>query len=69
MGMIEFKFGKDQYHLQEEIRAWCRSNFGPGMWCNPKDHTQIWGFDHAFGNTTYYFKNEKDAIIFTLRWT
>jgi hypothetical protein len=66
--MIEFKFGKDKYHLQEEIRAWCRANFGPGMWSNPKDHTQDWGWDSGFGNTHYFFKNEKDAIIFALRW-
>ena len=66
--MTEFSFGKDQYHLQNEIRAWCRGHFGPGMWMNPKGQTQTWGWESAFGNTHYFFKNEKDATIFALRW-
>jgi hypothetical protein len=68
MGMTKFKFGKDKYHLQEEIRTWCRENFGYGMWSNPKDHTAEWGFDSGFGTTIYYFKQEKHATMFALRW-
>jgi hypothetical protein len=66
--MTEFEFDKSQWHLQEEIRDWCRSNFGPGMWCNPKDNTNTWGFDSDFGDTTYYFKQEHEASMFALRW-
>ena len=66
--MIEFNFGKDQYHLQGEIRAWCRSSFGPGMWSNPKDNTASWGWDSDFGETRYFFKQEHEASMFALKW-
>lgn len=67
--MITFEFSKDQYHLQEEIRDWCRSNFGPGLWFNPKDNTNSWGFETAFGYTVYFFKQEHEASMFALRWS
>ena len=66
--MIEFKISKNRYHQQSEIRAWCRENFGPGMWMNPKDHTQSWGWETMFGNTHYYFKQEHEASMFALMW-
>ncbi len=66
--MIIVNFEKDQFHLQPEIRDWCRNNFGPGMWMNPKDHTQSWGFETAFGHTKYYFKQEQQASHFMLKW-
>lgn len=67
--MIKFSFEKDKYHLQDDIRAWCRENFGSGMWMNPKGHTQTWGWETAFGHTQYYFKNELEASMFALRWS
>ena len=67
--MIKVSFDKDKYHLQNEMREWCRNAFGPGMWCNPKDHTNTWGWETAFGHTQYYFKHEHEASAFMLRWS
>lgn len=67
--MIEVSFDKDKYHLQNKMIEWCRNAFGPEMWCNPKDHTNSWGWDSAFGHTVYYFKNEQDFVHFSLVWS
>ena len=67
---LTVEFGKDKYHLQNDMIQWCRDNLGTGGWRQPSlklwgDH---WGIVCAFGNTTFYFIEEKDAIMFRLRW-
>ena len=67
--MIEFTFGKDKYHLQDEIRAWCRENFGQADYLGVSDHEhRTWYWDTRFGNTHYFFKQEHEASMFALRW-
>lgn len=74
------EFGKDQYHLQNTMVAWCVDNIGPGSWIfnqYPKDWTgllsangepAVWAVSSAFGTTFFSFLNEKDATMFSLRW-
>jgi hypothetical protein len=67
-------FGKDQYHLQGKMQNWCTSQFGPGNWISErevKDWTGMqvnWTIHSMFGNTYFSFQNEKDAILFALKW-
>lgn len=64
--------GRDRYHLQDDMVAWCRENVGLGSWWNslpalPAE--QDWSIQCIFGRTTFWFKRESDATLFALRWT
>jgi hypothetical protein len=68
---VVVEFGKDRYHLNDDMQSWCTDNFGIGGWvyANPDDwEERYWAISSAFGNTTFYFKDEKHATIFALRW-
>ena len=45
------------------ILEWCGISFGPG------GRKNRWRFGWTDVNSTYYFKNSKDATIFLLRWS
>lgn len=58
------------------IRQWCYNNFGPcwgvvegedtsrkGTW------TVIWTVTKKFYGYRWYFRNEKDLLMFQLRWS
>lgn len=64
--MTEVEFDRDKYHLINEMNAWLRENVGPGGWLAPPECK--WKVEGAFGHHTYYFKDPKDAMMFTLRW-
>lgn len=68
--VTEVSFGKDQYHLQNTMITWCEENLGPGGWAS---YTAIgvrnWAVESAFGNTFFYFRDPKDAMMFKLRWS
>lgn len=66
MGITEVQFGKDRYHQINDMADWCYEHFGSGgQLARPDDK---WALDMAFGNSFFKFKNEKDAIMFILRW-
>jgi hypothetical protein len=71
--MIEIEFGKDRYHTNDAMIDWCRKNLGVGGWVfsNPDDWDQgrKWAVSSQFGNTTFYFDDDRDATLFSLRWT
>jgi hypothetical protein len=55
-----------------DAEKWCRENFGE-RWCVLSNRTGIWccfwgGFREANGNYRYHFANERDAVLFALRW-
>jgi hypothetical protein len=52
---------RSYYPIQDEIVKWCISEFGP---CR----NEVWDWLDVFGHTTFYFKNDKDANWFILRW-
>lgn len=65
--MINIEFDKSRYHLLEEMQVWCRENIGAGGYIY-RDHFK-WTIETAFGNSTFKFKNEKDATLFALKWS
>ena len=72
--MIEIEFGKDRYHTNDAMVDWCRKNidgFGGWVYANPGDWDEgrKWAISSQFGNTTFYFNDDRDATVFTLRWT
>lgn len=64
----EITFGKEKYHLHREMIDWCNNYIGAGGFITADDET-LWDLSIAFGNSTYYFKNERDLVIFSLRWS
>ena len=69
------KFGKDRYHQQGDLAAWCREHIGPGDWTYETPKTwegmgeAVWVMHSMFGNTTYAFKESKHLSMFILRWS
>lgn len=74
---MEITFGKDRFHLNNEMEAWCHKNIGPGGWTwgSRAPDTwrgmsgKVWVMHSMFGNTTFIFKNQKDYNWFLLRWS
>jgi hypothetical protein len=70
------QFGKDKYHLQGEMESWCTKHIGENpphknwFYSKPNDWEGLgsWGMSSMFGSTFFYFKHEKDATAFALRW-
>lgn len=63
--MIELKLDRDtHYHRHIEIGEWCDKHIGT---MNAESELR-WYRKFVFGTQFYYFKNEKDAALFALRW-
>ena len=74
--MVVVQFGKDKYHLQRDMEVWCKKHISKP----PVGHTWVsgepksweglgtWCMSSMFGNTFFYFKEEKDALWFELAW-
>lgn len=63
--MIPIEINKLFYYQLVEIREWCRQQFDGGR--EISDHYRWW-YDTPLGKDIFYFKNEADAMLFTLRW-
>jgi len=48
---------------EEEMINWCEQTFGPG------GRKWRWRFGWIKQDSTFYFKNPKDAMMFVLRWS
>lgn len=55
------QFGKDRYHEIQDMAQWCQENIGAGRY-------PPWAVETRFGNTFFFFVNERDATLFSLRW-
>jgi len=75
--MKKVQFDKHYYHLQNDMQKWCKEYIGPGGWGNPEPINDIeyfdrdnlkWYIDCMFGNTFFFFRNDRDATLFMLRW-
>jgi hypothetical protein len=70
----EITLGKDRYHLNSQMQAWCSEHIGPGEWLlgRPQcwDHMGdlMWSHHSMFGQTTYSFRQARDLTMFALRW-
>lgn len=67
MGLIRISFDRNYYHLQNDMVDWCREKFGYGNW-NHNIGENKWSIESMFGYTHFYFRDEKDAVLFTLTW-
>jgi hypothetical protein len=54
---------KAAFTKEDEMRQWCEQLYGPG------GRKQRWRFGWIQEDSTFYFKNPKDASMFVLRWT
>lgn len=67
--MTEVWFGKDKYHMHQEMYQWCQDHLGEGGWGVPyRNGTGRWGLDITFGNSCFYFLYDEDATLFALKW-
>lgn len=57
-------FSGQMVSKHSEIQEWCQQSFGPGG----RSRKLRWRFGWTDKHDTYYFKNSKDAMLFTLRW-
>lgn len=71
LAIVEIRFGKDRFHQNEEMGTWLNDHFGPGKWYKNAvvvHEDCLWSWESHFGNTSYYFRHERDAMLFSLRW-
>lgn len=58
-------FNGSSIKQHSDIKEWCEQTFGPGG----RSKKLRWRFGWTDKVDTYYFKNSKDAMMFTLRWS
>jgi hypothetical protein len=70
MELIRLSFGKDRFHEQRDMLSWCEKNLGlGGYYAFTKDPENArWAIESMFGNTHFFFRNPKDAVLFGLIW-
>jgi hypothetical protein len=67
--ITKVSFGKDRYHQQEDMIRWCKTTLGKGGWGQSLVlGDNRWRVDSMFGSTHFWFKEERDYLLFTLRW-
>lgn len=67
--ITKITFGKDRYHEQEDMIHWCKTSLGKGGWqCSLVLGDNCWRVDSMFGTTQFWFKHERDYLLFCLRW-
>lgn len=67
--ITKVSFGKDRFHEQEDMIQWCRKNLGTGGWNQSLVLGESrWRVDSMFGNTHFWFKEERDYLLFCLKW-
>ena len=68
--MTKLKLGQEYFYLQHDMVKWAHANLGPGGWRKPDRERwgDNWGLQVMFGCQTWYFVDEKDAIMFELKW-
>jgi hypothetical protein len=57
-------------HHWSDVEEWCDANIGPWneTWCKVGLDSESFIITDPHYRTTYYFKTEKDQLLFTLRW-
>jgi hypothetical protein len=54
------------YHLVNHMCHWCSENVDTEKWARTDE--MMWLLENAFGTTTFFFKDSRDAMLFALRW-
>lgn len=74
---ITVHFDRDMYHLQGDMEIWCSKNIGKNppyrnwVGSEPVEWEGLgnWCMSSIFGSTFFYFKEEKHANWFIMRWS
>ncbi len=49
--------------------AWCENHCGDGGYhAFTRNEDARWSVETMFGNTHFFFKEEKDVILFSMKW-
>jgi len=48
---------------EHDMRKWCENSYGPS------GRRNRWRFGWTDKDSTFYFRNGKDAMMFVLRWS
>ena len=69
--MTEIVIDRQKSRHYKDMIEWCTEQFGPG-WNKDSLDYQIpnlpWGEDELFGCTFWTFRDDKHAVLFSLRW-
>ena len=71
---VKVRYGRDEYSLYRIKEEWCMKHIGKGVWGDPKNWDLEWNKDAkwaintVFGNSFFFFKEERDATLFILQW-
>lgn len=71
MDPIKIKLGDIQKEKNLEIQHWCKENFGTiGYWKDHLNKNARWSVsrNQHTKEVTYFFFDEKDATMFSLKW-
>lgn len=67
--MIEISLPFDSHKHEREIDQWCETHFGqPAKSVGHLCESRPWRPSLRFAHTVYQFVNERDAMLFTLKW-
>ncbi len=62
-------FGKERYHEYLDMIAWCEKHCGDGGYhAFTRNNDARWSVETMFGNTHFFFKEEKDVVLFSMKW-
>jgi hypothetical protein len=62
-------FGKDRFHEQDAMIEWCKQHCGEGGYhAFTKREDARWSVDRMFGHAHFFFKEEKDVVLFSMKW-
>jgi hypothetical protein len=68
--MTEVKFGREYYHLLADMERWCTQHIGKGMWGDLNRMPEcVWSISSVLGGSKFYFRDPKNATMFTLKWS
>ena len=57
---------------QDQRYKWCEAQLGKGAYFDSRafsDPEVQWAVDQSYGNIYFTFRNDRDATLFTLRWS
>lgn len=69
--IIKVTITKDRFHEQDAMVEWCKKTLGPGGWNTSlvlNNKGEQWRVDSIFGSTHFWFKQERDYLLFALKW-
>lgn len=70
MDLIKVEVSKRNYHRINHMINWLNERWGQGDYLTAEiiPNDRRWAWRHAFGDTTFFFKNDRDATWFRINW-